>query len=353
MINIKKLTENLNRMYPNRETLTEDTFSDLARTVDTGRKLRASSLPAYYRGLDQAPDGHARTHWEVPSQSDRGTKYQQVIQIHVPLEGGLFTVAKGPWKLKTFSEAFANADVRVHCTCPDFYWSGMKYNLGPGGPHKGSLAPEQSSGVSREQYPIKPPDIRDPERKHTICKHLYSVFTVFRNNATSIMKDAKGFDVDNEFIEINDEITRNSDDGRATLEKNIDTVGVTEGDASIVTDSLLQAAEILDREKDSGTEELIDTQNAEVVDTSEEETKDQGVEEIIDTENEEVTEEIAEEIEVAKDQGAEDIIEDENIEATAEETEEPAPDEVMEKKTPDLKEKVETEEKSARDILDR
>ena len=276
-----------------------------------------------------------------------------MVQIHVPVEGCLFAIAKGKWNLKVFSQAFANADVRIHCNCPDFYWAGMKYNLGPNGPHKGSLAPGQSSIDPREEYPIKPPDIRDPERKHTMCKHLYTVFRYFRNNATSIMSQAKQYHVNHDFIERNDQLTRDSDEGKAILDKDVSTVGVTESDASIIKDSLLKAAEVLDREKDSGTEELINTQNDEVVDTSEEEAKDQGAGDIIDAENEEVIEEIPEEIEVAKDQGAEDIIEDENIEVSAEETEEPDPNEVMEKNNPDIAEEVETEEKSAKDILGR
>lgn len=303
MINIKKLTENLHNMYPDRKTILEDSFNDLARTVDDGRKGRASALPAYYQSIDQAKDGNARTHWEVPSQSGNG-KYQQVVQIHVPVQGGLFTVAQGKWQPKVFAEALSKSDVRVHCSCPDFYWSGMKYNLGPAGVHKGSLAPNQPM-VKGETTPVPPPDARDPDRKHTICKHLYSIFQVFPNNALKIMGDARKYSKENEVIEIDDKITRDGDQGRATLEKDIDTVGVTEGDTSIVTDSLLKAAEVLDQQKDEGSEDIIDDRNEEIIDQTEDSVEQ---EEVID----ERPEDIPDEVEEVKERGAEEIIDDKN-----------------------------------------
>lgn len=307
MININKLTQNLTQMYP--KPLHEDTFNALANNVDSGRKSRASSIPAHYIGVDQAKDGQARTLWEVSSQTQgKNVRYEQVVQIHVPIEGGLFSIAKGKWNPKQFGDALAKADVKVHCTCPDFYWSGMKYNLGPGGPKKGSLAPEQKSGVAGEKVPTPPPDIRDPERKHTMCKHLYAVFQVFKNNAFSIMGDARKYDAD---IETNDEITRDGDDGRFTLEKDVDrTKGVSEADQEIITTSLNRAAIDINAEQDVGSEEIIDERNEDTVETSEE-VKDTASEEFIDDVNEqtELEDEIQEE---EKDVGTEELIDEQN-----------------------------------------
>jgi len=317
MINIKKLTENINNMRSS-GTLFEHTFRDIASGVDSARKSRANSITAHFQYVDQSKDGTARSVWYTPSESNRSKKYEQVIEIEVPIEGGLFNVAGGKWKPKEFSQALAKADVRVHCTCPDFYWSGMKYNLGPGGPNKGSLAHNQSSEVSEETNPIKPPDIRDPERKNTMCKHLYSVWQVFPTNAFSLMKSAFDYAKNNELSPVDEKITRDSNNGKATLEKEVEGVSVTEGDAEAAREALIKGAEEFHTAQSQGSEELMDERNEDVVDTTEEEIQSQGAEEFIDEENQEVPDPVEEEIAEVKDQGAEDLIDDQNEIATEE-----------------------------------
>lgn len=352
MINIKKLTENLTQMRSS--ALFEDTFRNIASGVDNGRKLRANSLPTYFQYVDQSKDGTARSIWETPSETNRSKRYQQVVEIKVPIEGGLFAVAGGKWKPKEFSQALAKADVRVHCTCPDFYWSGMKYNLGPGGPHKGSLAHDQSSEVTEETTPIKPPDIRDPERKNVMCKHLYAVWQVFPTNSFSIMKSAFDYAKGNELTPVDEKITRDSDDGKATLEKDIDGISVTEGDAESVRDALIQGAEELHAAQETGSEELMDERNDEVVDTTEDEMQSQGAEELIDDENQEVPELITDEVEEVKAQGAEDIIDEKNEVVKEEEAELDVNAILPERNGEDIPdEDIDDDEYSANDILAR
>jgi hypothetical protein len=236
--------------------------------VDDDRKARAKNIPVYYKSIQQKPDGQARTIWEVPSQTNRSTNYGVTVDIHVPLMGGLFGVAKGKWQPKVFSEALSNADVKVHCTCPDFKWSGMTYNLGQYGKLKGSLAPVGATDDI-------PPDIKDPDRKHILCKHLYSVFTVFPNNAFSIMSQARKMDVE---VKTDEKMTRDIDDGKLPLKKDVKTV--TEDIAEPIIMSLTQAAEDINKGKEEGSQELIDEKKS--IDVTETET---DVDEIIDENN--------------------------------------------------------------------
>lgn len=314
MINIKRLTENLTEMKEN--ALLEDTFRSLKDQVDSGRKR--STTNAKFVGIDQAKDGAARTHWKVPSESKPGKSYDVVVEIVIPEKGGLFAVAASPWNLKAHAQTLAKADVRVHCSCPDFYWSGMKYNLGPNGPHKGSLAHDQKSDVSEETYPIKPPDIRDPNRENVMCKHLSKVWRSFATSGTTIMSQARKYSKENEIIPVDSTVTRDSDDGKAILNKDVEGVSVTEGDARHITDSLFTSVKNFVIDKVSGLKKLWNNKE-DVVDTTDDEFDDQGADEFIDEENQDI-ESIEDEIEEVKDQGAEDIIDDTNDTVDADES---------------------------------
>lgn len=362
MINIKRLTENLQVMKNN--VLLEDTFRSLKDQVDSSRQRSITN--AEFIGIDQANDGAARTHWKVPSESKPGKSYESIVEVVVPTKGGLFAIAAGPWNMKAHADALAKSNVRVHCTCPDFYWSGMKYNLGPGGPHKGTLAHDQKSGVPEETYPIKPPNIRDPDRKNVMCKHLSKVWRAFATRGTTIMSQARKYANEHDVIETDPKITRDSDDGKATLDKNIEGVSVTEGDAQQITDSLFTAAEELHKGQDTGSEDIMDERNEDVIDNiaddtdnindvdSTDEFNDQEPEDIIDDENQEVSELDTTEAEEIQDQGVEDIIDDQNTVVTDDKSEidvstildDPESDEESEKNDDD-------EEYSAKDILSR
>jgi len=69
MINIQRLIFNAKEKYP--LSLLEYSAGQLKAMSDTARKGRASDITINYAGLDQSDDGHARTTWKVPSQSDR------------------------------------------------------------------------------------------------------------------------------------------------------------------------------------------------------------------------------------------------------------------------------------------
>lgn len=320
MINIKHLIVNAKSMYP----LMEDSFSQLKQNSDAARQSRSVGMSAKFDRLDQGQHGHARTHWKIPSQSGNGT-YDAVVEIHVPSKGGLFALAKGKWDQKKFSRVLANSNVKVHCSCPDFYWSGMKYNLGPAGKYKGNLSPNQNAGHKGEPNVVAnnlAPDNRDPDRKHVLCKHLLSVFRVFPFNASTIMSQAKKFDNN---IMINDEIAKDLDQGRRALGKDIELIEVSDEEQKNIIDPVMDrsSGELEKDQENQGSEEII--QNRDEPEEIQREIPDE-TEDIIDEENterksEEVTDttsyiidEENEEREVKKplDNETEDIIEEEN-----------------------------------------
>lgn len=274
MINIKKLTENMNKMYPKSNPIMEYTFSELRNASDDARKARArfgSGLVVNYQSgtLDQSKDGHVRTHWIVENKN-KGTAYSQVVQIRVPVAGGLFSFASSKKRnLKEVSDALAKAEIRVHCSCPDFYWSGMKYNLGPNGPMKGALAHDIHAGLPREQRNPEYPDERDPEGKHVLCKHLIALMSVLPTNASSIMKDVRLYAKNSTMIQTNDQLTNNMDKGSAALDKDVnrsqpdeeETIAVTEGDKNAMA---VAFAEDIVNNKSEGSSEIIDTKNEEI-----------------------------------------------------------------------------------------
>lgn len=173
--------------------LFEETFSKLVSLSDANRMARSKPLIARFKGLSQdIKDKQAVTTWDVPSASNKNKVYKCLIGISV--QGGLFSLAKNKWDAKVFSEALSSAEIKVHCNCPDFYWSGMKYNLGPNGKLKGNTF-SVSSGYKDETPDVThAPDKRDPNRKHVLCKHLLTIFPKFHANAFDIMKQAKAFD---------------------------------------------------------------------------------------------------------------------------------------------------------------
>jgi hypothetical protein len=297
----------------------EYTFSELRNSSDAARKsrVRSDGLVVEYQKdlLDQSKDGHPRTHWIVSNPS-KGTEYSQVVQIRVPVKGGLFALAAPTtkWNLKSLSSALAKAEVRVHCTCPDFYWAGMKYNLGPSGPKKGALAYDMHAGLPHEQRNPQAPVIRDPSGKHTLCKHLIAVMSVLPTNASSIMSSIRHYTDENR-IETNDQLTDEMDRGAAVLDKDINRpqeeeerkISVTEGDKSEMATAF---ADAITKEKSEGSTEIIEDENKEILDKEEAEPIEKDDLETISTSTTE-----PETLDVTSPEGAYEIIAEENEEA--------------------------------------
>lgn len=165
----------------------EANMAKLAAKVDNGRKERSKSLTFRYTGITKNNIGDAVVSFSVPSQSDPSKSYDCFMAV-IPKGMSLFAVAHNQRKLNERITALKNADVKCFCTCPDFNWAGMKYNM----KHKYSSYEDghQSSEGVPDGSDI-PPRVRDPKGKNTLCKHLMAVCKGILTNASSIMGDAR------------------------------------------------------------------------------------------------------------------------------------------------------------------
>jgi len=331
MISVKKLVESLETK---RKAIVEYSLPDLVGRSDPARQLRAEELAggSVFIGVDQGEHGHPRTFWEVPSGTTEGKTYDCIIEFHIPIEGGLFNLTRNSWKsMRHMHTVYQSADVRVHCNCPDFYWSGMKYNLGAKGHLKGALSPKQNAGYKHEKGVVThAPDVRDKKREHVLCKHLLSLREDMKGWVSSFMSQIRKFD---NKIKVNDEVAKKLDEGKHELGKDIELMEVSDQDSKDFIDPIIHAAEPSETEREEkidASEELIDQESEptpEVPEVAEPEIVEPEPE--VEPEAEEVIkpvdEETVKETEENKDTGAEELI---NIQNKTAQTEETPPEEV-------------------------
>jgi len=183
--------ESVSRLY---DVCFEATMKDLSGPVDNLRKYRSKSLRFHYNDLTMNKDsGQAVVHFVVPSASD-DKNYDVYIEF-IPKQGTLFSMAQGPMTPAKKIALLRSCDVKVFCTCPDFNWSGMKYNL------KHVYDSYLSGYESIEGVPSGediPPKVRDPHHQHRVCKHLLAAFNAVLTNWMTIIKAAKNYTVPSE-----------------------------------------------------------------------------------------------------------------------------------------------------------
>lgn len=163
-------------------TFLEGTMKEFADPLDSGRAERALKLQHHYAGIDRNSSGDAVIKWHIPSQSNPGTVYECYVSVK-PKNMSLFAVANNVRDLRSRVLSLKEADVKCFCPCKDFRYSGAAYNMSH--LHNGF---EDGHGDAGSDIA---PDVRDPERERTICKHLAAAFKGMLTNAPTIMKDAK------------------------------------------------------------------------------------------------------------------------------------------------------------------
>ena len=177
----------LDTFINNSRAMLENNMAFYSRKTDGGRKLRSKEITRRFVKISRNPQGQAVTEWQVPSASDPGKTYDCYISVE-PSQGTLFTLAHSGGNLKRKIQLIKDADVRCFCTCPDFNWSGMKYNMKHryGGYEEGH---NSADGVP-DGSDIRP-RVKDPRGRNTVCKHLLSCFTGMLTSASVIMKAAR------------------------------------------------------------------------------------------------------------------------------------------------------------------
>ena len=174
----------LDTFLHNSRAIVENNMAFYSRKADSGRKLRSKSMVRYFQGITRNASGQAVTEWKVPSATDPEKAYRCYISIE-PQQGNLFVLARSGGRMKERMELIKTADVRCFCTCPDFNWSGMKYNM----KHRydGYEEGHTSSDGVPDGSDIRP-RVRDPRGKNTVCKHLLACFNGIMLSAPSILK---------------------------------------------------------------------------------------------------------------------------------------------------------------------
>lgn len=181
--------ESVSRLY---DVCFEATMKDLSGPVDNLRKYRSKTLTFRFNDLTMNKDsGQAVVHFVVPSASD-DKNYDVYIEF-IPKQGTLFSMAQGPMTPAKKIALLRSCDVKVFCTCPDFNWSGMKYNLKH--VYDSYLSGYESiEGVPSGGEDI-PPKVKDPHNQHRVCKHLLAAFNAVLTNWMNIIKAAKNYRV--------------------------------------------------------------------------------------------------------------------------------------------------------------
>ena len=184
------------------KALMENNSAFYVKKVDKTRYEKGKKLEHHFLGVERDAGGNAVLSFAVPSESNPGVRRWCFIDI-IPKETTLFNLAKTTKKLGDRVKILKDADVKCFCSCPDFNWSGAKYNM----KHKydalssGHHADEERDDKGEDI----PPNIRDPKRKRTLCKHLVAACAGILTNVPSIMKAAREIEpVEEEKAEIKD-----------------------------------------------------------------------------------------------------------------------------------------------------
>lgn len=169
------------------------------RHVD--RYASGKQLEHYYQGVTADNDGNTVVIFKIPSSKNKNANpadykfYYCFIDI-IPKDTTLFNLAKAKAKLSERMQILKDADIKFFCTCPDFNWSGMKYNLKH--VYDSYLSGYESiEGVPSGGEDI-PPKVRDPHHQHRVCKHLLAAFNAVLTNWMTIIKAAKNYTVPSE-----------------------------------------------------------------------------------------------------------------------------------------------------------
>lgn len=136
---------------------------------------------AVYKELRRVGSGKDRR-WEAVfstgSATFPGVEYEQRVVME-DLDGLLRNKRSRLNFLDKVRYAISNGDLKVSCGCPAHLYWGYKYidtNLGVAAP-----------GMKE----FRPPDIRNPQRRGIVCKHLDLCLHVLPSNASFITHDLK------------------------------------------------------------------------------------------------------------------------------------------------------------------
>lgn len=167
----KKLYESVDSL----EELSEMTIHDLKQGADRDIKRRAKeqNLGTYYQGITSG--GVIEYETKAITTEGKSTWKQEVKLLE--LDDALDATKLDNMSDREIIDLAVNGDVSVWCGCPSFKWHGYQY-----------IAWQLDYGLRRQTHA---PDTRNPDRKGTVCKHLYNAFVVMPMHINRIVSDLR------------------------------------------------------------------------------------------------------------------------------------------------------------------
>ena len=161
----------LNRYNGYIENLNEATRKDIIAGLDkaTNRRQKEQPIYAFYEGID-----NKEIKFKVTSGTTKGVFWRQRIRIKDFDKIVKSFIKDKNYKEKDWVSLLLDSDIEVHCDCPayKYYWQ--------------NIATDLSYAIEEEH---REPNIRNPSRKGTVCKHIAKVLIYLPNNKMSIIKD--------------------------------------------------------------------------------------------------------------------------------------------------------------------
>lgn len=158
--------------FLNRNTFIHPVFEAGWRELRDGteykRLQRSRKLSTKYMGIMNT---RGWITFQTRSQFTRGKHYNQYIKL---LDMKDIESVRDLNK-RDIMRLMLAGDLSVHCTCPDFQYSGAKY-----------MAYQMGYGIYKEN---RFPKIRNPRLEGSVCKHLALVLSAFMMNWTKIYRD--------------------------------------------------------------------------------------------------------------------------------------------------------------------
>ena len=146
--------------------------SDIQKGADVKRTKRGNRIRVEYTGSNKRTKTSI---FNVTDPGGSGKKWE--VRVRFPDYSQVSRQRKNITREEKIELALEAGDLKVHCSCPDFLYKGFKY-----------MATEMDYGIRKE---TRPPDIMNPNREGTVCKHTLGVFRRINKSINEISKDLK------------------------------------------------------------------------------------------------------------------------------------------------------------------
>jgi len=136
---------------------------------------RSAPLSSFYDGVNSEGDALFRTTSDTTSGVQFWNQRIKFLDLDEAVE--IIQDNEEDFTDRDIIDLVVFGEIAVYCDCPAFLYWGYKY-----------MAWSMEYGIKRE---VRPPDIRNPAREGSVCKHLYNVFHVLPFHINQIVGDMR------------------------------------------------------------------------------------------------------------------------------------------------------------------